>query len=277
MNIRSKIKIRRYIQKSKVPFLYRYRCIDSRELPSIFERQMIYIPSPEKFNDPFDCKPIPDFGKRLKNIRKFQVDALLKREPNASQNRVNEFLSDPNTINFAQRENFDNVIKDVMSKIGVYCLSEVNNDILMWAHYTKSHEGICLIFDTQIPNSIFNQAFSVQYKVRYAKVNVLNINSLNDFNKTVLTKSRHWKYEKERRIIMTEQEGGFGEYKFPPEALAGVILGARFDYKKWPLIYNWMKKYPINLKLYKSIPNPNKYCLDIVPNHSVEVTAKALA
>ena len=47
-----------------------------------------------------------------------------------------------------------------------------------------------------------------------------------EYRKLVLTKSSHWKYENEWRIIKNEQDGGPGYYNFNPSCLVGVIFGA---------------------------------------------------
>jgi hypothetical protein len=31
----------------------------------------------------------------------------------------------------------------VTSKVGVMCISEVPDDILMWSHYADCHKGVC--------------------------------------------------------------------------------------------------------------------------------------
>lgn len=36
--------------------------------------------------------------------------------------------------------------KEIYSKHKIYCLSEVNDSLLMWSHYSDSHKGFCLEF-----------------------------------------------------------------------------------------------------------------------------------
>ena len=50
----------------------------------------------------------------------------------------------------------------------VYCLSEVCDSPLMWAHYTDSHTGICLDFDAlAAPFTQQNGATKVSYRATY--------------------------------------------------------------------------------------------------------------
>jgi hypothetical protein len=37
--------------------------------------------------------------------------------------------------------------KKAIKELGVVCLSEINNDILMWSHYADGHTGFCIEFE----------------------------------------------------------------------------------------------------------------------------------
>ena len=57
------------------------------------------------------------------------------------------------------------MIKRFSERIGLYCLSQVNNSILMWSHYAQDHQGYCLQFEA----TDFTPAFGAEQQVRYAE------------------------------------------------------------------------------------------------------------
>jgi hypothetical protein len=55
----------------------------------------------------------------------------------------------------------------------VYCLSEVCDSPLMWAHYTGSHTGICLEFDAlAAPFTRQTGAAKVIYRKTYPSIDI---------------------------------------------------------------------------------------------------------
>ena len=131
----------------------------------------------------------------------------------------------------------------------------------MWAHYSDSHRGFCLEFDSSKSGTIFWEAFRVVYQKKYPSVNFMDIEK--EYRKIVLTKSLHWKYEKEWRIIKNKQDGGPGYYPFNPELLKGVILGANIQKKDEELLTDHINRYPYKLIKYRAKLNSKKYKLDI--------------
>lgn len=140
------------------------------------------------------------------------------------------------------------------------CMSECNNSNLMWSHYARNHEGICVEYDLKRlendPHKILNNLFPIVY--RNQRHIIRNIDSLVDshlaLNKAIaehyeydgneclddilplfLTKSLDWEYEKEWRIVYTkkqmydvdEKELYDGNLKF--ECISAVYLGYRID------------------------------------------------
>jgi hypothetical protein len=164
---------------------------------------------------------------------------------------------------------YDIFLKD----IGLYCLSEIRDDILMWSHYANGHRGLCLEFDTSIKlkdiystgqakNVIFGQAQKVNYSFEYPSVNIMNFGS-EEYSKALLTKSNHWEYEKEWRIISPKDKGGPGLYYFQPELLTGVILGALISPEHKKLILDWTSNYPSKILVYEARISNTKYELEI--------------
>ena len=135
----------------------------------------------------------------------------------------------------------ENHINNISAEFGLLCLSEVQDDILMWSHYTKSHAGFVIGFDT-------SQAFFANpplLQVVYAEQRVLVTHSVKQddperakqVNSLIRRKSPHWKYEKEWRQlhflgqctkVKDENAACFYYYKsFEPALIARVFIGCR--------------------------------------------------
>jgi len=141
----------------------------------------------------------------------------------------------------------------------------------MWSHYSNGHRGLCIEFDAFADAAfskmmLFGQALKVNYSDELRPtVNVFKNGQPEQYQKALLTKSNHWAYEKEWRIIKIEPEGGPGLHYFQPEVLTGVILGALITPEDKRKVMDWIKKYPTRINLYQAKINETKYMLDIEP------------
>jgi len=167
-------------------------------------------------------------------------------------------LSDVNRMN--------KLYEKFMRETGIYCLSTIKDDILMWSHYAESHRGLCLEFDTT-KELLFNETFSVHYSNEYPSIDLIKmgLNTKDEFRKAVLVKSKHWQYEHEWRILRPKSFGGPGIYAFQPESVTGVILGALISPEDKNKIINWVKNYPTKIAVFQAKINRTKYQLDIDP------------
>ena len=135
---------------------------------------------------------------------------------------------------------------------GLYCLSAVPNNILMWAHYANAHQGFCLQFLNEQSQRFrvksnpeergetpeFLGPAPVRYSKQYPVVNFIRDDRMTVGIKTCLTKARQWKYEQEWRIV---DINGPGPHQFLPQCLTGVIFGCRMLEEHKKLIRDWCK------------------------------------
>jgi hypothetical protein len=133
-------------------------------------------------------------------------------------------------------------------------------NLLLWAHYSSSHKGICLKFDITKDPDFFSLTFPVKYSTEYPVFDYLTERE-KLVNKAVLTKSDHWKYEGEIRTLQKT----FGKYSFKKECLTEIIFGCKSDPKEIAEIrqINEEAKYP-NLKFKQVKLKNDKYDIDIV-------------
>lgn len=229
---------------------------------------LVRFTQPEDLNDPFDANPQIDnlvtknqFQKMIKNTslsRKEFNDIILET--------LNKGLIDPNNVNDSYKDfiyetfqrgelNFDqsaevkaifNMIPSAFSEainknIGIFCLSETNDNILMWSHYADQHKGIAIGYDSEHP--FFNQQkqgldFKLG-KVKYSMKRPDKPGEFKDNYRLFYQKSPDWKYEKEWRVISRlenadtilsqNDSNAFSIYlfKIPIEAIQYIIFGMK--------------------------------------------------
>lgn len=254
----------------RVRKLYRYRSMKNRELEGIFTRREILLPRPIDFNDPFECRPrlsVYNSGLKRNLFIKERVRKII-----ASDNRKErrELLKEYDRRLRSNPDIIENAYEEFLKTTGIYCLSERNDDILMWSHYSYGHRGLCIEFDAILDTKIMEtmlvgQALKVNYGEERPTVNVMEFGQPKTYQKALLTKANHWEYEQEWRVIKTELEGGPGLRYFRPEVLTGVIFGALIYPEDKHKIMDWILKYPTKITLYQARINETKYKLDIEP------------
>lgn len=128
--------------------------------------------------------------------------------------------------------------------IGVICLTEKPDNLLMWAHYGNSHEGFVIEFDCE--HEFFNQGLSLNakykslQKVLYTKdVYTTSLLDLKDMD-FILHKSIDWEYEQEWRMLLQindckkrieRKPYDICLFEIPRNSIKRIILGCRSDEK----------------------------------------------
>ena len=159
-----------------------------------------FFASPQSFNDPFDCRPNFELHGKKAQFVKYYEGVVARHMPEliraARRAEARRQVSDP-VFDPRLPRNMDAIRKmyhdTVTSKVGVMCLSEVHDDILMWAHYGDSHRGVCLIFAPTEP--FFATAEPVHYRDDRQHVNPLVHTQNKMLDAAMFTKSNHWSYE----------------------------------------------------------------------------------
>jgi Protein of unknown function (DUF2971) len=128
-----------------------------------------------------------------------------------------------------------------LSDVKVLCLSEVNDNILMWSHYSEQHMGMVLEFKCiEKLDSVFGVAQPVDYCEKMPRLfdedflvqmqsGQVNMNVRQIYDKSVLSKATDWAYEKEWRLVLnrTRTEQDYEDISFSREELSAVYLGCR--------------------------------------------------
>jgi len=240
--------------------------MESKDIERIFTQNEIYCPSPSEFNDPFDCR-IPfvmegtqaDFKKFYNSILKDQYPEKFRSE----RRRITTGMlkdkkhKDPET----HRRVCKQALEYLVSKLGVFCLSAKNDDILMWSHYSSGHKGFCLGFERGEEISPFKDAKPVTYKEAYPRINYFRTEDSEKFKRLLFTKSLNWIYEKEWRIIFDEK----GVSNFPEESLVKLIFGCQMADEDKNKIRSWLQGRKNPVRLYQAKMKDQKFGLEMVP------------
>jgi hypothetical protein len=147
----------------------------------------------------------------------------------------------------------------VTAHVGVMCLSEVHDDILMWAHYGDSHRGVCLVFNPT--DAFFATAQPVHYRLARPDVNPLIHSQEEMLDSAMFTKSDHWAYEREWRIL--QYKNGAGVYTVPAAALVQVVLGAQVSADDEAKVRKWVTEAPTEVKIARASLSPTKFTVEV--------------
>lgn len=266
--------------------IYKYISIDDSIIDSIFKNNMIKYSEILKLNDPFELQPVilgayKDTAKNKKwknvligknvthdipeNERKEFLDIFFQDYYNNSDKSVSLEIFMKSPMDYIMKDTFE----DIKSKFGLLSLSSKKNDLLMWSHYANSHQGIVIGFNKN--HEYFKQNKSVKdyegllkivkYKHKKPKVYLL------DDREFLFTKSNHWKYENEYRVIKKLEnliKVGDTLYvdKFPKNLISSVIFGLKISKEHKQKILDILGKTNISIKIFDTKINSEEYKLD---------------
>lgn len=168
-----------------------------------------------EFNDPFEGR----YGLIGNSSREEKNRFLLSFLKNISISEC-DMISDDEI-----KQMMDKIICESIENVGVFCLSEKNDNMLMWAHYAHEHEGVCLKFDLLSDTAAFSSLHKVIYSTEYLNFNVMTETSL--INKILVHKSVDWMYEREYRVMKMGEVGL--KKNINPHALVEIAFGCRMS------------------------------------------------
>ena len=241
--------------------IYKYYKDTTENFEAIKNNKMWYS-VPSEFNDVFDCEIIVDKDKLLKSILQTQQKVRIG-SPAWKQAQL-----------LVRKEalKLQGTFEELRSKMGVTCLSEVDDSLLMWAHYTNNHRGFCAEYDLMEFNKRLQfTPVPVIYSDNRVVFDSLNLNtsgedSIRFFIEGITSKSSQWNYEKEWRIIRDDSACGDKWDDVNKGALLesiqplSIILGCASAEELESKIYQHCKANKINL--YKMEKDRNHYQLN---------------
>lgn len=263
-------------------FFYKYRPMNENT-ESLLINNELFFNSPDKFNDPFDCKP----DTYHKGTHEDWVKFFRKHNmhPAVAKNIIKDNLKNGKMKQKSDGILFENKAKfqhggdlDEGALLRACCLSDRKESLLMWGHYAQNHEGICLSFKSWSLGEHYLLPLASEYalpfwKVTYNAIKPKPVNLLNrDEEETkrlitdfYLTKYKDWHYENEYRLLATiDDREGKSTVKFQKDALEGITFGLKVKADKAQRIKDIVDQYykGIDVKLYRTLKIDRKYAID---------------
>ena len=257
------LKMGNFYQNYAPPFLYKYYRSTPENISAI-KNNKIWFSSPCNFNDVFDC----DISVDEKDIFEWVLNNLNERKIKRNSTKWFQLKSKISQEIVTLQES----LKLFKANMGITCLSELDNSLLMWAHYAENHRGICVEYNLLKMNSQSKlSAVPVIYsknKVKFYPTESANINteSLRALIYSITSKSPEWDYEREWRIIQDSEACGKSWNCEAKGALLSIIkpnsiiLGCKVDctVERDMIEYCKSEKIP----LYKMFKDEAYYCLN---------------
>ncbi|MBQ8057541.1 MAG: DUF2971 domain-containing protein [Ruminococcus sp.] len=245
-------------------FLYKY-CGDSNRTIENLKANKIWFSAPCNFNDVFDCDILIDDNQVFQNTLELIPNKREFRKGSSKWRMLNQKISKGLR---KLRANFEKM----KTTIGVFCLSELDDSLLMWSHYANNHCGICVEYELlSINKQLGFSPVPVIYSSERSSIRSINPNTIDTdtksvFIKSLISKSPEWSYEKEWRIIQdkgacginwnTENKGALRDMVRPRSVILGCMAKTEFEKE----IYDYCEENKINL--YKMVKNKSLYKLD---------------
>jgi hypothetical protein len=229
---------------------YKYRSYYKRDI-ELLSSSRIYVPNKTELNDPYEgiIEPIifEEFD-MLKNVLSavFRIKGYDKIEASVGKLKkgINDFINHANTM-------------------GIYSLSRIYNNELLWAHYSNSHKGFCIEFNSMELMDLYYQTskninfvnlINIEYKKATPRLSLNDITKKINDKKIIIkmlgSKSLAWEYEDEIRLIFE----GAGEKYINFKAIKSIIFGARASKEDMDYVINTI---PFNINYYKMELNKN--------------------
>lgn len=272
-----------------------FKYLHSDRVDVLTGKRICFSP-PKNLNDPFEMKPPMSYEgfMGMTALDDAGIDQILKKTVEehftADQIRMlgpsylEAFRSQLKTSTASLIKNRVEQIAEGLYEatnrhIGMLCLSERQDDILMWAHYTNSHEGYVVEFDPD--HAFFNCKVSDIDELRHLRrVHYsdqrpdLSVESATDM-RAFLTKSSHWSYEAEWRIlgalkdaseVISLPDRNIHLFGFPSEAVKSVTIGCRASVATSEAILSALAAddYFNTVPVFQAVPDKTAFKLNIV-------------
>jgi hypothetical protein len=239
-----------------VVVLYKYCAVTENAIGAL-RTGAFWFANPRSFNDPYDC------GITVAE------DALEDSLRDTLATLISGGRLDPSSVAFqimpedveaykAFRQN----LHKAFDNAGLFCLTEVPSNLLMWSHYADSHRGFCVGFGRTPNNALGRQARPVVYQSDYPHLSAANFNPAtnpNSIDQLWLVKATDWAYEREWRIMT---DAGNQSYTFDAP-IASIIFGLRMEERDRNSVREALSNSAERPTFYEVNPVPNQFAFQL--------------
>jgi len=253
--------------------LYKYRAFNNISFRLLSDNE-VFFPAPNRLNDPRDCRlPLLYEKGTLEQIYNKNFEILTYTAPHMPIEERKKKSECVAKIIYANRndpvrtEGFREDIAEHMNKaIGVLSLSAVNNNPLMWSHYSGNQSGFCVGFDTQkliqfIKNVFLQRIFIlfdiIVYYNKLPHINPYMISDENLFRAIVFSKSSHWAYEEEYRLMCADRPDF--ALTLDSDIISRVLLGPSCSQDNKQKVVDILKSRGNKVMLFQAIHKDTEY------------------
>jgi hypothetical protein len=181
--------------------IYKYRRDNDCSRANL-DNNLVWMASPNTYNDPFDCLFKVDEEQAIREYKKTVHAMTFSITSSAAEAQMAKVI--------AQGVKF---LHDIRDNLKVCSFSAANDSLLMWGHYASDHKGFCIEYNLEpLPADDFLRR--VLYPVIYSKdlydmtplVKGAVAENTSDFPflgpiLCVLHKFEGWSYEREWRLV----------------------------------------------------------------------------
>lgn len=257
--------------------LYKYRAFDDYGL-RMLSHDEVFFSAPANLNDPRDCT-LPVLYERGTKVQMYRMNLRNLRwlRPELTREERRKLARHLAEITYANREDpirareFRKDIAEHMNKVvGIMSLSAVCDNPVMWGHYAAGHSGFCVGFDTSALVKFISEAedrgiLILLDKVTYfAEMPVINPYLMDEggiIMKMVLSKSDHWSYEEEYRLICADRPNS--ALSVGPEVISEVVLGSNCSPDDRSRLIEILRARDCGIKLYQAEHEDREYRIRI--------------
>jgi hypothetical protein len=254
--------------------LFKFRDWKNENHKKLLREREIYFPSPNDFNDPFDCFLMLRYDLLTDKEKKLKYEEIYRaNHPKASTSEVQLHVKRWKRLKLMETNYLlstsEKMLRDNNERIGIFSLTKTKTPILLWSHYASSHEGFAVGFDSELLIENILSSFNhinidarytdVEYHSVYPIIIPKKINDKETSSKPLSTKSVEWGYEQEFRIILF---GGPREkLNLKHNVFSEIILGCNIKQNDKEEILTIAKSNFSNVKLLQAKKHSEKYSL----------------
>lgn len=249
------------IYESPPPRLWKYREWDKDgHTRDMIVQGDVYYASPKTLNDPFEFRWLEQLPKTRAERVRYAKEMCAKIGPNDSISRRRaqflHIMSDLEQLS-EERKNGRGPTRANIA-LGVFCVSSLRDNVLMWSHYAKNHKGVCV--GIRADGLTGKRFLPVQYRETVPVLDAWTYiqTDNNSFVEVSLVKAIDWKYEDEWRSVNT-----VGVHHFP-ECVDQVIIGALASDQTRAAVHEAVAAAPQEIEVFNARLSNSRYQLDIV-------------
>lgn len=278
--------------------LYKFRAVNENSLKGLRNNE-IFFAGFELFNDPFEFStPFTNLREYFRRVHlQLQDRYLLGHIDKSTLDHLLEKTRNMDDQKLQRHKQVHEKIRQNMSRMGIFSMSAVKDEILLWSHYAEEHKGFCIEFDVPRMNlSVPASLREIKYKEEFTDLNDPSLlvdfyvklfgelshlkkkkwrsrytksgqemvkNEDAAFGLAVITdKYTCWSYEKEFRLVTKNH---IGTATYDPVAVVTIILGLRMpDKHKMMLKEVCTCTGKTHVKFMQAVKKKNRFGIDII-------------